>query len=65
MEILLDKFEICLTIIFFIIFVCFPIRKGGISAAYNNPTNLTVMAITAITLYIIYFIYGIFFKKKQ
>ncbi len=61
----MDKVEISLIIIFVIIFAIFPIRKGGISAAYNDPTNLTVMAITAIVLYIIYSLYVTFFKKKQ
>lgn len=61
----MDKFEISLIVVFFMIFALYPIRKGGISAAYNDPTNLTVMAITAIVLYIIYSLYVTFFKKKQ
>lgn len=61
----MDKVEISLIVMFVIVFAIFPIRKGGISSAYNDPTNLTVIAITAIVLYIIYSLYLTFFKKKQ
>lgn len=57
-------FEAVLIIIFAVIFFMYPIRKGGISAAYNDPQNVAVMAITAVGFYIIYSIY-IFIKSKK
>lgn len=57
-------FEIILIIIFGVVFIMYPIRKGGISAAYNDPHNLTVMAATAILLYVIYSVYS-YIKSKR
>ena len=56
--------ETVLIIIFTVIFFMYPIRKGGISAAYNDPQNVAVMAVTAIVFYIMYSIY-IFIKSKK